>query len=90
MGGTVPKRLRELFRLAEAKGWTYDETSDGHPRFRPPPGVTDPYREDRPAAPVTFGKTPSDIRGDQNAVSYLRRLGVDVPHDGHQRKKGIR
>lgn len=78
----MPKRLRPCWEAAEKAGWTYDETSDGHPRFTPPPGLRDPHRN-RPAAPVTFGKTPSDHRGDRNAVALLRRLGVDIPHKGH-------
>lgn len=75
---------------AEEAGWTYDETEDGHPRLNPPPGLTDPYRDNRPAAPITFGKTPSDHRGDANMVSVLRRLGVEIPHKGHTKKKGKR
>lgn len=79
---SVPKRLQGYWGAAKEAGWTYDETSDGHPRFTPPPGTIDTYRN-RPAAPVTFGKTPSDHRGDRNAVSLLRRLGVDIAHKGH-------
>jgi hypothetical protein len=30
-------------------------------------------------APVTFGKTPGDRRGDQNGIAQLRRSGVDIP-----------
>ncbi|QEM47174.1 type II toxin-antitoxin system HicA family toxin [Mycolicibacterium grossiae] len=82
----VPKRLRPLWEAAKEAGWTYDETSDGHPRFTPPEGLEDPYRN-RPAAPVTFGKTPSDHRGDKNATAVLRRLGVEVPHKGHTPRK---
>ena len=67
---------------AERAGWTYDETSDGHPRLKPPAGLTDPYRDGKPAAPVTFGKTPSDWRGDKNTEAVLRRLGVDLPRKG--------
>lgn len=79
-------RLDAWIALAEEEGWTYDETADGHPRLTPPPGLMDPYRG-RQAAPVVFGKTPSDHRGDANAVSLLRRLGVDIPHKGHTKKK---
>lgn len=82
----VPKRLRAYWEAAERAGWTYDETADGHPRFTPPPDIHDPYRG-RPAAPVTFGKTPSDFRGDKNAAALLRRLGVDIPHKGHTARK---
>jgi hypothetical protein len=32
---------------------------------------------------MSFGKTPSDNRGDKNAIAYLRRLGVEIPHKGH-------
>lgn len=84
----VPKRLRSIVDAALEAGWAYDETSEGHPQLRPPPGLTDPYRDGRPAARVTFGKTPSDHRGDANTVALLRRLGVDIPHKGQARKKG--
>jgi len=76
-----------MVAIAAKAGWTFDVTTDGHPRLSPPAGVTDPYRNNRPAAPVVFGKTPSDIRADKNAASYLRRLGVDIPHKGHTKKK---
>ncbi|GAA1877719.1 hypothetical protein GCM10009836_68890 [Pseudonocardia ailaonensis] len=76
-----------MVELAEEKGWTYDETSDGHPRLSPPAGLADPYKDGRPAAPVIFGKTPSDRRGDKNAASHLRRLGVEIPHKGHTQGK---
>jgi len=55
----------------------------------PPEGLNDPYRN-RPAAPVTFGKTPSDYRGDRNTIAVLRRLGVDIPHKGHEKGKDKR
>lgn len=90
MAATPPKRLRELVELAKEAGWSYDETSDGHPRLTPPPGLTDPYRDNRPAAPVTFAKTPSDHRGDMNMVVILRRLGVPIPRKGNTQKKGKR
>ena len=83
----VPKRLRSIVAAAEEKGWRYDETSNGHPRLTPPRGLTDAYRNGRPAAPVTFGKTPSDHRGDANAVSVLRRLGVNIPRKGQAKKR---
>ncbi len=85
-----PERLREWVELAEGVGWTYDETKDGHPRLSPPPGLTNSHRGNRPAAPITFGKTPSDRRGDTNAVALMRRLGIPIPHKGHTRKKGKR
>lgn len=74
-----PKRLKKIVELAIEEGWTYDETKDGHPRLMPPKGLTDPYRDGRPAAPIIFGKTPSDHRGDINMVTQLRRLGVPIP-----------
>lgn len=85
----APKHLRSLVALAEAHGWTYDETGDGHPRLTPPAGVVDPATG-RPAAPAVMAKTPSDARGTRNAVAYLRRCGVPVPHKGHTPKKGKR
>jgi hypothetical protein len=76
---SAPKRLKKIVELAQGEGWTYDETKDGHPRLSPPAGMTDPYRDGRLAAPVVFGKTPSDHRGDANMVAILRRLGVPIP-----------
>lgn len=83
----VPKRLKAIVEAAEAEGWTYDVTARNHPRLSPPDGILDPYRENRPAAPVTFGSTPSDHRGDQNAIVILRRLGVVLPRKGDPTKK---
>lgn len=87
MAAGVPKRLKPVIAAAEEAGWTYDTTADGHPRLTPPSGLKDPYRNGRPAAPVTFGKTPSDHRGDANMVAILRRLGVDIPHKGQSKGK---
>ena len=84
-----PKRLKRWVELAESKGWTYEETSDGHPSLMPPRKLRDP-RTGRQAPRVTFGKTPSDHRADANAVAYLRNLGVPIPHKGHTPKKGER
>ena len=82
-----PKRLKVWVELAEANGWTYDETEDGHPRLTPPPGTADPRRNGKQAFPMTFGKTPSDHRADQNTVAYLRQLGVPIPYKGHTAPK---
>lgn len=82
-----PKRLLAWVESAEAVGWKYDETADGHPRLTPPRGLIDPYRDHRAAAPVVFGKTPSDGRGDKNMIAVLRRLGVQIAHKGHTGKK---
>lgn len=90
MGPRPPKRLKKWVEQAESQGWVYDETEEGHPRLNPPAGWPDPYRGGRPAMPVTFGKTPSDVRGDKNGVAVLRRLGVEIPHKGHQGKKEAR
>jgi hypothetical protein len=81
-----PKRLRAWVELAESEGWTYDETEEGHPRLTPPAMLIDNYTA-RLAAPMVFGKTPSDHRADANAVAYLRRLGVPIPHKGRTPKK---
>lgn len=74
---TVPKRLRKIVKAAEAKGWTYDTTTAGHPRLSPPRGMVD-ERTGNLMAPVTFAKTSSDHRGDKNAVAALRRAGVNA------------
>ena len=73
----VPKRLKKIVQAAEAAGWTYDETSNGHPRLKPPAGQIDP-RTGALQAPVTFAKTPSDNRGDKNGKAALRRAGVEL------------
>lgn len=83
----VPKRLKQIVAIAEANGWAYDETQAGHPRLTPPADVVDPYYPGRPAAPITFSKTPSDHRGDKNAQAYLRRCGVDLPRKGDPKRK---
>lgn len=85
----LPKRLTAIMQCALAAGWTQDETTEGHPRFSPPKGLTDP-KTGRQAAPVTFAKTPSDNRGDKNAIAHLRRLGVSVPHKGYTPPKADR
>lgn len=85
--GSAPARLRPVIQLALDAGWTYAETSKGHPQLVPPPGLCDPYRENRPAAPITFTKTPSEPRADMNAIVVLRRLGVPIPRKGVSSKK---
>lgn len=82
----IPKRLKHLWTLAEAKGWTYSETKDGHPSFVPPRGLIRPG-SDHLVAPIVFALTPSDVRGDRNAIAALRRAGVAVPHSGRTAKK---
>lgn len=84
---TPPARLRSIVKYAQDAGWRYDETSKGHPRLLPPPGLNDPYRDGRPAAPVVFTKTTSEPRADQNAVAILRRLGVDIPRKGSAKNR---
>lgn len=82
-----PTRLRSVIKHAEDAGWTYDMTAKGHPRLLPPPGLTDPYRDGRPASPVVFTKTSSEPRADQNAVAILRRLGVNIPRKGSAKNR---
>lgn len=82
-----PKRLRAWVEIAESEGWTYDETSKGHPRLTPPKGLRDASGE-RLAPPVTFAKTPSNHRGDANTVAALRRLGVPIPGKDGRRPDG--
>ena len=80
-----PTRLRSIVAAAEARGWTYDLSGNDHPRLSPPPGWVDPATG-RLAMPVTFACTPSDVRGDLNSMSYLRRLGVALPRKNHKKK----
>lgn len=85
--GSAPARLRPVIQLAVDAGWTYSESSKGHPQLIPPPGLLDPYRQNKPAAPITFTKTPSEPRADVNAYVILRRLGVPIPRKGNTAKK---
>ena len=73
----VPKRLKKVVKAAEAAGWMYDTTANGHPRLKPPAGQKD-ERTGELQAPVTFAKTPSDNRGDKNGIAALRRAGVNL------------
>lgn len=82
-----PKRLRTIIDCATAQGWTYDETSEGHPRLTPPKGMPDPQRPGRMMYPVTFSKTPSDRRGDLNSAAALKRCGVVLPSKDGSTKK---
>lgn len=81
----IDKRLKKVFAHAVENGWTATTTKSGHPALVPPPGTTD--HAGRPVVLVTFGKTPSDHRGDQNALAQLRRLGLNIPHKGHTESK---
>jgi hypothetical protein len=61
------KRLRVLVEQVRAKpGWSVDMTKSSHWRFRGPSGP-----------PYFTGSTPSDKRAVYNAVSALRRLGLN-------------
>ena len=73
----IPKRLKKIVKAAEAAGWVYDTTASGHHRLTPPSGQVD-QRTGNLRAPITFAKTPSDIRGDKNGIAALRRAGVDI------------
>jgi hypothetical protein len=84
MGDMPPRHLRPLWDLVKDKGWSYDTTSSGHPRFTPPSGTVGPRISGRLAAPVTFSKTASDWRGDRNGFAAMRRLGVQVPGKGQR------
>lgn len=70
----IPKRVRLLTASAVAYGWKLDFTSSGHWRLKPPDGWRAP--EGVEVHQVTFSATPSDIRGDKNALATLRRMGV--------------
>lgn len=72
---TPPKHLRKVVKAALNQGWSYDTTTSGHPRLKPPSGTVDPRTGDL-MAPVIFSKTSSDHRGDRNGIAALRRAGV--------------
>lgn len=81
----IPKRLKHLFASAVDQGWSVTETNKGYPALVPPPGTLD--HQNRPVTLVKFAKTPSDHRSDLNAISTLRRLGLEVQSKGHTKKK---
>jgi hypothetical protein len=64
-----------MVEAAIEQGWTYDTTADGHPRLNPPRGLRG--RDGSLVMPVAFASSPSDIRGDRNSRSRLRRAGVE-------------
>lgn len=73
---TVPKRLKKIVALAESLGWVYSLNGEGHPTLTPPAGLE---HNGVRARPITMSLSPSDHRGDRNAISQLRRCGVPVP-----------
>lgn len=76
MSGGVPKRLKKIVKAAEAAGWRYDVNKGNHHRLWPPKGTLMPDGE--PCGPIQFACSPSDIRGDRNAIARLRRAGLDI------------
>lgn len=76
MAQQVPKRLRKIVKSAVEQGWTQDFTKNGYTRLLPPRGACTATGD--LVAPVIFAKTPSDHRGDRNAIGALRRAGLDV------------
>jgi hypothetical protein len=72
---TRPTREQAIDAALEA-GWTLDQTAKNHPRLTPPRGRRD-GQGDR-LTPVTFARTPSDWRGDRNAIAKLRRSGIEI------------
>lgn len=70
---SVPKRLRKIVKTAVDQGWEQDFTTSGHVRLRKV-GGRDADGNLLPA--ITFAKTPSDNRGDKNAIGALRRQGL--------------
>ena len=62
------RKIRQLRTMLEPLGWRYVFTGTQHHRFIPPAGQ-----------PVGLANTPSEIRGDRNAVAALRRAGAPLP-----------
>lgn len=58
-----------LVRAAEEQGWTVKATKSGWMLFPP----------DKSKPGVLIHKTPSDHRWYRNAVTRLRRSGLDIP-----------
>ena len=75
----VPKRLKAVVAIAKQHGWTYSETTSGHPRLTPPTGLRDPRQPEKLVPPVVFSKTPSATSGDRNAIALLRSFGLPIP-----------
>lgn len=61
--------LDQLCRRAVAQGWRYETLSNGHFRLLPP---------DRTRPAVVLAGSSSDQRALRNAISLLRRSGLDV------------
>jgi predicted RNA binding protein YcfA (HicA-like mRNA interferase family) len=68
------REYQALVDLAQEQGWVVTLTGGDHLRFQGPDGQL-----------VFTAQTPSDHRSIKNAVSFLRRAGLVVPHP--QRKK---
>lgn len=65
----MDKDTRKLLKAAEAQGFSWDVTANGHPRVFDRNGdfVT------------TLSGTPGDVRGFRNAVAKMRRAGLVWP-----------
>jgi hypothetical protein len=71
----VPPEIRDLMTRAHDQGYVVTVTSNNHLRVTTPPGR-------RPRGMVHAQKTPSDYQGVKNLRAKLRRIGVEIPHQG--------
>lgn len=67
----IPKEWRDIHDALLEAGWTYDGVRRGHHRYKAPEGH-------RGRAIFTMGSSPSDYRGKLNAISKLRKEGINV------------
>jgi hypothetical protein len=70
------KDTKGLVARLEKQGWTITMTGSNHYRVTPPPGLL--ARDGSPSSVVFLAYTPSDYRGQRNALSLLRRQGADL------------
>lgn len=63
------RRPQDLVKAAEGQGWRVKPTRNGWMLYPP----------DRTRSPVLIHRSPSDHRWWANAVSLLRKSGLDIP-----------
>lgn len=70
----APRGLRDAARRAMEDGWVLEITGSGHIAWKSPRGVL-----------VVSASTPGHGSSNRNAISQLRRAGLDLPRRGQKR-----